>query len=33
MLGAYSEVRVMPADRLVALPQGISDQQAAAMML
>jgi NADPH2:quinone reductase len=32
-LGAYSEVRVMPADRLVALPQGISDQQAAAMML
>src|SRR5262249_38513521 len=30
-LGAYSEVRVMPADRLVALPQGISDQQAAAM--
>ncbi len=32
-LGAYSEVREMPADRLVALPQGISDQQAAAMML
>ena len=32
-LGAYSEVRVMPADRLVALPQGISDQQAAAVML
>src|SRR6516165_10260262 len=32
-LGAYSEMRVMPADRLVALPQGISDQQAAAMML
>src|SRR5215471_18487442 len=32
-LGAYTEVRVMPADRLVALPQGISDQQAAAMML
>src|SRR5712671_6798910 len=32
-LGAYSEVRVMPADRLVVLPQGISDQQAAAMML
>jgi NADPH2:quinone reductase len=32
-LGAYSEVRVMPADRLVALPQGISDQQAAEMML
>ncbi len=32
-LGAYSEVRLMPADRLVKLPQGISDQQAAAMML
>src|SRR5258707_2145065 len=32
-LGAYSEERVMPADRLVVLPQGISDQQAAAMML
>src|SRR5262249_61949476 len=32
-LGAYSEVRVRPADRLVALPQSISDQQAAAMML
>jgi NADPH2:quinone reductase len=32
-LGAYSEERVMPADRLVPLPDGISDQQAAAMML
>ena len=32
-LGAYSEERVMPADRLVVLPDGISDQQAAAMML
>jgi len=31
--GAYSEERVMPADRLVVLPEGISDQQAAAMML
>jgi NADPH:quinone reductase len=31
--GAYAEVRVMPADRLVVLPDGISDQQAAAMML
>jgi len=31
--GSYSEVRVMPADRLVVLPKGISDQQAAAMML
>ena len=32
-LGAYSEVRVMPADRLVVLPQGITDAQGAAMML
>jgi NADPH:quinone reductase len=31
--GAYSEARVMPADRLVVLPDGISDSQAAAMML
>ena len=26
-LGAYSEVRDMPADRLVVLPDGISDQR------
>ena len=32
-LGAYSEARVMPADRLIVLPDGISDRQAAAMML
>src|SRR5580700_3831254 len=32
-LGAYSEERVMPADRLVPLPDGISDHEAAAMML
>lgn len=32
-LGAYSEVRVMPADRLVVLPNGITDQQGAAIML
>ena len=32
-LGAYSESRVMPADRLVPVPPGITDQQAAAMML
>ncbi|MBV9859974.1 MAG: quinone oxidoreductase [Alphaproteobacteria bacterium] len=32
-LGAYSEARLMPADRLVPVPEGISDQQAAAMML
>ncbi len=31
--GAYSEVRVMPAERLIVLPKGISDQQGAAMML
>jgi NADPH2:quinone reductase len=31
--GSYSEVRVMPADRLVKIPDGITDQQAAAMML
>src|SRR5438046_698976 len=32
-LGAYSEARVMRADRLVPLPAGITDQQGAAMML
>jgi NADPH2:quinone reductase len=32
-LGAYSEARIMPADRLVVLPDGINEQQAAAMML
>jgi NADPH:quinone reductase len=32
-LGAYCEARVMPADRLVPLPAGITDQQGAAMML
>ena len=31
--GSYSEARVMPADRLVKLPEGIADNQAAAMML
>jgi NADPH2:quinone reductase len=31
--GGYAEVRLMPADRLVRVPQGISDSQAAAMML
>ncbi|MGH8678244.1 MAG: quinone oxidoreductase family protein [Burkholderiales bacterium] len=31
--GAYSEVRLIPADRLVKIPAGISDKQAAAMML
>ena len=32
-IGAYAERRLLPADRLVALPEGISDEQAAAMML
>ncbi len=31
--GGYSQVRVMAADRLVKLPDGISDQQAAGAML
>ncbi|CUW37908.1 quinone oxidoreductase, NADPH-dependent [Magnetospirillum sp. XM-1] len=32
-LGAYAEVRLMPADRLVKLPDDIDDRKAAAMML
>jgi NADPH2:quinone reductase len=32
-LGAYSEERVIPAARLVPVPDGISDQEAAGMML
>jgi len=32
-IGAYAEARLMQADRLVKLPDGIGDQQAAAMML
>jgi len=32
-LGAYSEARVMPADRLVKLPEGISEKVAATLML
>lgn len=32
-LGAYSQMRLFPADRAVKIPAGISDQQAAAMML
>ena len=31
--GAYAEVRIMPADRLVKLPESISTRQAASMML
>jgi NADPH:quinone reductase len=32
-VGSYCDRRVMPADRLVKIPDGISDTQAAAMML
>jgi NADPH:quinone reductase len=32
-VGAYSEVRKLPADRLVVLPEGISFESGAAMML
>jgi NADPH2:quinone reductase len=32
-LGAYSQSRVMPADRLVKLPEGVSDRVAATLML
>jgi NADPH2:quinone reductase len=31
--GAYAELRVLPADRLVRIPEGVSEEQAAAMML
>ena len=31
--GSYCESRVVPADRMVKLPQGISEEQAASMML
>jgi NADPH2:quinone reductase len=32
-LGAYSEVRIVPADRLVRLPDGVSERVAATLML
>ncbi len=32
-LGAYAEARLMPAHRLIKIPDGVSDKQAAAMML
>src|SRR3954453_2837519 len=32
-LGAYSEARLIPADRLLKLPDGVDDKTAAAMML
>ena len=31
--GSYCEARVVPADRLVKIPEGITDEQAASMML
>jgi NADPH2:quinone reductase len=31
--GSYCDQRIVPADRMVKLPQGISDEQAASMML
>jgi NADPH:quinone reductase len=31
--GSYCDVRLVPADRMVKIPQGISDEQAASMML
>ena len=33
LLGSYSEQRVAPAEKVVKIPEGISDQQGAAMML
>jgi NADPH2:quinone reductase len=32
-IGAYSTQRLVPADRMVKVPEGISDEQAASMML
>ena len=32
-IGAYADLRVMPSDRLVKIPEGISDEQAAASLL
>ncbi|MBE0615365.1 MAG: quinone oxidoreductase [Burkholderiales bacterium] len=33
LVGAYCEQRLVPADRMVKLPQGITDEQAASMLL
>ncbi len=33
LVGSYAEARLAPADRLVKLPKGISDEQAASMFL
>jgi NADPH2:quinone reductase len=32
-MGSYAEVRLVPADRLVPIPEGVDDRAAAAMML
>lgn len=32
-IGAYSEVRVVPTERLVKIPEGVSDRSAASLML
>lgn len=32
-IGAYAEARLMPADKLIKIPAGVSDSQAASMML
>lgn len=32
-IGSYAEARIIPAGRLVKIPEGITDQQAASMML
>jgi len=33
LMGSYCESRVVPADRMVKIPEGISDEQAATLML
>ncbi len=33
VVGAYCDVRLVPADRMVKIPEGITDEQAASMML
>jgi NADPH:quinone reductase len=33
MLGAYAEERLIPAAKLIAIPEGVTDEQAASMML
>lgn len=33
LVGSYCEARVVPADRMIKIPDGISDEQAASMML